>query len=658
MPKPWTTKEQLAWLNLRKNDYIEAQKTGRSTPFLTLLKEQWFVDFPALQECFPGKQPNAKLTEDEEKKLGNHIRKRKKQIDRWYPWHTLGHKTPRGNNISGYMKMLRNQSRKRERAPQEVEAYMKLYSEKVSAAYGAGPNKFKMGVDVANAKRSIAKELLEGESAEVKEEVRVEVEKEKARIYEEMKTEVDGDVCKSTTPEEFQRGIDEVPSFLDAAMQSVVDSTGYEVFVMIGGPVPENKGHMSIEHYHYGPHTPAGANFSQTCVNFKDITDAFTKHAFKCFPEHVRAARALVLREEEEQGEPNAQDMDETSKAEEIGGKPSSDGNEAEDDGMDVRSLHVVEDGGNTSSYGREADNDDMDVGPLHIVEDNANDKTDDVFRDLIPMPRDDTVEPPDVNRPASNMDSTAQEISAFAIGEASSNTHQTAPLQIPPSHGGPSEPYEYAFMRMTLPQAPPTLHASDGQQRISDKDIDPVLRSMGKGAEQQRGPAGAPVNDIRHIDYVVPRPMNRELAIEGGRAKGGHGGGGHAIGEPQEGEIQAVNGGVAGATSALKEGGELEDSGAQRDSQEIEVEVAKRKRPTKKVPAKESQQSRQANATYNSADQETLAAGRQRRSIRPPIRPDGEPMSPLFKQNKRKNGKENNDGGKEGRKKRTRNNN
>ncbi|KAF9540523.1 hypothetical protein CPC08DRAFT_730959 [Agrocybe pediades] len=627
MPTPWTTKEQLAWLNLRKSDYIEAQKTGRSTTFLTLLKEQWFVEFPAFQECFPEKQPNEKLTEKEEKKLGNHITKRKKQIDRWYPWHTIGHKTPRGSNIAGYMKILRNQSKKRERAPQEIEVYMKLYPEKVSAAYEAGPNKFRKGVDVANAKRSIARKLLEEESAEVKEEVQAEVDSERARIHEELKAELDEELCKSATPEEFQRAIDEVPSFLDAAMQAVVDSTGYEVFVMIGGPVPENKGHLSIEHYHYGPHTPAGANLSQSCVNFKDITDAFTKHVFKCFrltytiAEHVRAARALVLHEDEQPEVSSVPEKGETSKETEIMAN-------------------------NSSSGGKEADDNDMERSEgAEVAEPDGSDTPHDVFQDLIPMPRQDTAEPPDVNRSTLQTNSTNVSKSDIAVGAQANNAHQMPPLRIPPSDGGPTEPYEYAFTRMASSQAPHILDTSD-RQGISDSNIDPIILAIGRGVEQQQ-PAG--VTGIQGVDYVVARPANREL----GQVDERHGDERAAIGDTQEGGIQSTVGlAVAGHRR--------EDLGMQRESREgglASKEGAKTKKAqgpksTKKVPAKESQ-SQNGSATCNSADQgETIATGRQRRSIRPPVRPDGEPMSPLIKPPKRKNGKENNEGEEGGKRK------
>jgi len=69
MPKPWTTKDQLTWLNARKNDFLEAQKQDITTDWLNEVNEMWFLEFPELKACFPNKDAAETLTPKEEEDL-------------------------------------------------------------------------------------------------------------------------------------------------------------------------------------------------------------------------------------------------------------------------------------------------------------------------------------------------------------------------------------------------------------------------------------------------------------------------------------------------------------------------------------------------------------------------------------------------------------
>jgi len=77
MPKPWTSKEQLAWLNARKIDFLEAKKEDIIIAWLDEVTEMWFQDFPEFNACFPGKDEADKLTQAEEEKLNASIKARK-----------------------------------------------------------------------------------------------------------------------------------------------------------------------------------------------------------------------------------------------------------------------------------------------------------------------------------------------------------------------------------------------------------------------------------------------------------------------------------------------------------------------------------------------------------------------------------------------------
>jgi len=79
MPKTWTTPEQKKWLKARINGFIEAQKSGESGKWLTQTREAWFIQFPEIEHCFPGKV--APLTIEEKATYDDAVETRKAVSD-------------------------------------------------------------------------------------------------------------------------------------------------------------------------------------------------------------------------------------------------------------------------------------------------------------------------------------------------------------------------------------------------------------------------------------------------------------------------------------------------------------------------------------------------------------------------------------------------
>ncbi|KAF9543194.1 hypothetical protein CPC08DRAFT_730496 [Agrocybe pediades] len=596
MPKPWTTKEQLAWLTLRKSDFLDAQKKKSTGRFLTLVTEQWFVVFPEFDSCFPDKERSSQLTTNEEETLKNAIIKRKDRIENWFFWHTKGHKSPRGNVISQYMKVIKARTKKKLRAPQDSEVYMKLYNTKCMEAYQLRSYNVSTGAQKANIMRALAKELLMNETEEVKGKVKAAVQKRRGEIVQQLKDAHDEEDCKSKTPAEFQRAIDESSSFLDAAMQSYVAATGFEVFVCVGGPVPENKGQISVEQYHYGPHTPAGSDFGQSFVKYGEMVDGFTKHVFKCFPEHIRTARSLFNHSADEEEGEAARDkrMDDGEKGDERDGDSDS--------GKEVGSDDEKEDGSDDD----EGDAGDVEDRPSKVGKKTAA-QTLNADR-LYKMPN-----RADSTQPNGDQTTTLDPLAGLDVptgapttllpaettpmpgsqGAESVSIQQDAPplrysIAAASAPGGPTEPYERAFERMTIQHAPARL---EPLPVIQPSNIDPEILRIDDAMQRERaGNTGitlAGVKDAKNREVIAERPLEEEAA--NGRKKVGRASAaGNKKGQPKE---------------------DVSRGRGKKASMEVEVE----------------------------ADQaETIATGRGRREIKAPRRPDGELRSPI-KASKRK---------------------
>ncbi|KAF9553127.1 hypothetical protein CPC08DRAFT_822496 [Agrocybe pediades] len=574
MPRVWTSKEQALWLNSRKSDFMDHQRRKQTSRFLTLTNEEWFRKWPEFESSFPGKRRDEILTEQEKKKLAADILTRKDQIENWFFWHTKGHKTPRGSVISQYMKAIKARSKKRARAPQESETYMKFFPLKVTEAYQMRSHNASSGIEKTNLMRAIAKELLLEETPEVQERIKETVNKKREEIKAAMKDEGDGDTCESNTPEEFQRAIDEAPTFLDAAMQAFVEATGFEVCVFIGGPVPENKGSITVEQYHFGPHTPAGNDWSKTDVGYGAAVDGFAKHVFKCFPEHIRSARSLFNQnyDDKDEEDTTANKNDESVQEKSAGmqkGKETDSGDNDDDDEGGGNGEGEVEGSRNIEGEGEGSRNGEN-VESTNISEGGA-------FQGLLVMPQ-----------ISQNSLTPWTTTNTYLVNEP-----PPFPMHVPvvPSvmrpgpesaPGGPTEPYAQAFARMTFTTHIPTI--------TTDEQIDPVLRGPSNNA-----PIMAPLrmppptaHDINSFDYtVLPQYQHGAVPTEQGEA---------AMEETLEGRRPVVTEMLLGGQN-----------------------------PNERVKGRKRKSAGEPSETLT----ETIAVGRARREIRPPRRPDGELASP-----------------------------
>jgi hypothetical protein len=59
-PKPWATDEQMGFLNSKLSGYLDAQKNQTTSQFLVRFYEDWFREFPELEEF---KGPRKKVSQ-------------------------------------------------------------------------------------------------------------------------------------------------------------------------------------------------------------------------------------------------------------------------------------------------------------------------------------------------------------------------------------------------------------------------------------------------------------------------------------------------------------------------------------------------------------------------------------------------------------------
>src|SRR6266850_4131060 len=77
MPASWTTEEQIDFLKAELPRYLAAQREHRASRFMKDLAECWFRKWSECDILFP-EHKNEPLTNDDSKKLGAAIEKRKK----------------------------------------------------------------------------------------------------------------------------------------------------------------------------------------------------------------------------------------------------------------------------------------------------------------------------------------------------------------------------------------------------------------------------------------------------------------------------------------------------------------------------------------------------------------------------------------------------
>ncbi|KAJ6527493.1 hypothetical protein B0H19DRAFT_1084037 [Mycena capillaripes] len=338
----WTTTEQQDFLQARLPAYLAAkaeQKEPSMARFWNSLDAAWFETFPeepklGLPPRVPGAVP---LTEEERKRVGEATISTKKQLKTWMRWREpveagsgrdrVGR--GRGGGRSGgrsLFQLLQRQKTKRPLRP--VEVYQKNYSSKImeevlKLGYGemneeaeaervaaakaeAGPSEAKVLTaeelqaeekwldDLAVARVLKNRQLRMSLCCWTQSPKRsrttsgLRLNKLNQKRAEDAATSQDDE----RTPEQYQHAIDQIPAVLANVRKTVMQETGWHLFSMLVGPMPERGGQISTKTFCYGE-TPAGNDFQAACTNFEVFKIEFNKWGKRCFPHDVRDARGL-----------------------------------------------------------------------------------------------------------------------------------------------------------------------------------------------------------------------------------------------------------------------------------------------------------------------------------------------------------------------------
>ncbi|TFK61237.1 hypothetical protein BDN72DRAFT_863752 [Pluteus cervinus] len=181
MPVYWTNLEQRVFLATKIAGAIEACKLGRSTRYAKSVHREFSECWPERDALLPRGADGALIltAEVSPAALKAEVKKRERQVTQWLQRNafTDGRKSSRGA-VTQLLDKYRNKSK---RLNQEGEMYVKLYPEKVSAAFQVRKDEID-DIESSGARlnfhRKIAKEMFLEETDEVQEEVREALEKE------------------------------------------------------------------------------------------------------------------------------------------------------------------------------------------------------------------------------------------------------------------------------------------------------------------------------------------------------------------------------------------------------------------------------------------------------------------------------------------------
>ncbi|KAF8805688.1 hypothetical protein BYT27DRAFT_7258051 [Phlegmacium glaucopus] len=197
----WASQDQTEFLWTFISDYYKINKGDKNyVPFWTRLREKWFELYPEHEVCFPDKEVDDVLP-DEQARVTEDIQARIKQLKTWFRWRV----NPRAST-GGRRGRLADLEPFEERTRQlkDYEMYSKLYyDEKIKPLVEEvenelGSMELSKG-EKLNLRKRIARDLYEGEDEDVKELVNAKL-KERAKVMEDRKND---DVDR--TPEQYLR---------------------------------------------------------------------------------------------------------------------------------------------------------------------------------------------------------------------------------------------------------------------------------------------------------------------------------------------------------------------------------------------------------------------------------------------------------------------
>ncbi|KAF7977147.1 hypothetical protein HWV62_4559 [Athelia sp. TMB] len=340
--RSWATLDQIQWLVGWLPDYIKAQQSHELHHFWPKLFAAWLQEFPlpavtATDVLAPEadyeadddsdvpassadeaavKQDKIKKKKKESKKkrlakkaalnaklslperiLGQWTEKKHGQLKTFMRWHSGATRAPRkkkGAEATSIW-LTANSAAKPRRRLQETEAYIHLhYKERIAEAVhqriqGSSDDSGPM----INVIRQVAKELYADEDDETRTAVAAYIETKHAEALASLASaELD---TVDPSPEQYQDGINLLPSYLEAVLSEASRRTGWSFSVLMGGPMPVNNGDIQTASINIG-HTTTGITFKDTYREFETaVVRPYTEFLRVVYPSDVRATRALSL---------------------------------------------------------------------------------------------------------------------------------------------------------------------------------------------------------------------------------------------------------------------------------------------------------------------------------------------------------------------------
>ncbi|KAK7053969.1 hypothetical protein R3P38DRAFT_2761739 [Favolaschia claudopus] len=294
-PGGWTKGPRLDWLMSRLPEYVKKHADGKLHLFWAPMYEDFFKAFPEQAELglpLPSEVNGRELTADEEKRLGEALAKRKKQLDNWF--HNSRKKTDSVVDVTStktmaiILRLLQLQG-KGKRAHRPVEVFQLRNRDTVKVALTAAGYDGLLAENIEDdeddwtdesedspaarlkTKKSklmrlrtrVIAALWADTSEEERSAVEEAVEEEKRLLEDENSEEAITDIWARL------EGIDSIETAVVHIHKALYAATKWVGFTILGGPHPRLKGQLSLKVICHGK-TPMGNDFEDVCVGFDD----------------------------------------------------------------------------------------------------------------------------------------------------------------------------------------------------------------------------------------------------------------------------------------------------------------------------------------------------------------------------------------------------
>ncbi|KAJ6507642.1 hypothetical protein DFH09DRAFT_1101032 [Mycena vulgaris] len=329
-PPPWTTPEELEWLQSKMPEYLILQAETKLWNFWAPMQGGWFRKFPEESRIgLPGVTEGGDapdLTPEQSSMLTEAVKARKGQLENWFRHHSKKTKTvaavQRSSTDSLDSLLFKKEVRKRVHHPAEV--WQKLHPAEVAAAL-RDAGYFELNEEHASGEANdwvnesdstklarikahqskrmrvwtrVVAALFDQATDEEKASIHEIIEAERKELEEEKQKRKGGD--GEQRPEQYQQAIDETAEVVAKLHKIIGAKTGWYGFTVLGGPNPRFGGGLSMKVVSFG-RTPAGNDFQAAHGSFDEsITIPFQAFLKRSFSAAEREARALTQLEETE----------------------------------------------------------------------------------------------------------------------------------------------------------------------------------------------------------------------------------------------------------------------------------------------------------------------------------------------------------------------